>query len=192
MHFCGVYEKWTCDVNTRILFILIFFILHYIIIMYNITAPRTPMRFCSNGSTGHIDIYLYMSHPLNVIVFFMKWISISWTSQEHALNYTCDLTLMYRHGERLMFIVFDNGECTINYCGQDFVVFGQPPHRSWYYVTIVLLAVGNIVCIRSPSISRNCTGSTVRGNSSWVDTADIFIPSNSTRSVFAINTSSLL
>jgi hypothetical protein len=79
--------------------------LRYIIITYNTTAPRTPMRFCSNGSTGHIDIYLYMSHPLNVIVIELA------TS---TLNYTCVLTLMYGHGERLMYIVFDDGECTCN------------------------------------------------------------------------------
>jgi hypothetical protein len=128
------------------------------------------MRFCSNyTATGHIDIYLY--------IFNTPWLKIATST----LNYTCVLTLMYRHGERLMYIVFDNGECKCKLLWTGLCSLRTAtPHRSWYCVTIVLLAVGNTVCIRSPSISCTCTGSTVRGNSNWLDIADIFIPSNST------------
>jgi hypothetical protein len=140
------------------------------------------MRFCSNHTaTGHIDIYLY--------VYITPWVKISMST----LNYMRVLTLVYWHGERLMYIVFDDSECTCKLLrtglcslrtatAQALILCNHRP---------VSLAVGNTVCIRSQSISRTCTDSTVRGNSSWVHTADIFIPSNSTSTVFAINTSSL-
>jgi hypothetical protein len=87
------------------------------------------------------------------------------------------------------YIVFDDNGCTCK-----LLRTGLCSLRTATAQVLILCnhrPVGNAVCIRSPSTSRTCTASTVPGNSSWVDTADIFIPCSSTRTVFAINTSSL-
>jgi hypothetical protein len=100
---------------------------------------------------------------IHIYIYITPWLKITTST----LNYTCVLTLTYGHGEQLMYIVFDDGECTCKLLrtglcslrtatAQVLILCNHRPVGCLYPVAVDLAHLHRLHCMRKQQLSRHC------------------------------------